>query len=60
MGQKLAALGFAGSCVIAVTANPAMAQQSGGMLYAVFIAPDSDFSKLQSTYDKMLKSWQVK
>jgi len=35
-------------------------QQSGGILYAVFIAPDSDFGKLQSTYDKMVKSWQVK
>lgn len=35
-------------------------QQSGGILYVVFIAPDSDFSKLQSTYNKMLKSCQVK
>lgn len=35
-------------------------QQQGGILYAVFIAPESDFSKLQSTYNKMLKSWQVK
>jgi len=32
----------------------------GGILYAVFIAPESDFGQLQSTYKKMLNSLQLK
>ncbi len=32
----------------------------GGMLHLVFIAPESDFAKLQPTYQKMLDSLQVK
>jgi len=31
----------------------------GGLLYAIFIAPERDFSKLGSTYEKMLQSLQV-
>ena len=32
----------------------------GSLLYLVFIAPDKDFSDLRPTYEKMLKSIQVK
>ena len=32
----------------------------GGILYAVFIAPESDFGQLQSTYKKMLNSLHLK
>jgi len=34
--------------------------QGGGLLYLVFIAPENDFSRLRSTYRKMLKSLQVR
>lgn len=32
----------------------------GGLLYLVFIAPENDFSRLRSTYKKMLKSFQAR
>jgi Zn-dependent protease with chaperone function len=32
----------------------------GGLIYLVFIAPENDFSRLSSTYDKMLNSLQLK
>ncbi|MDP9162196.1 MAG: M48 family metallopeptidase [Acidobacteriota bacterium] len=36
-----------------------VARPQGGLLYLVFIAPDKDFSQLQSTYERMLNSLQV-
>lgn len=35
-------------------------RQQGGLLYMVFIAPQKEFSQLNSTYQKMLQSLQVK
>jgi beta-barrel assembly-enhancing protease len=35
-------------------------RSQGGLLYLVFIAPENDFSRLRSTYRKMLKSFQVR
>ena len=32
----------------------------GGLLYAIFIAPETDFGKLRPTYEKMVDSLQVK
>lgn len=32
----------------------------GGLIYLVFIAPENDFSKLRSTYEKTLNSLEVK
>ncbi|HYL15412.1 MAG TPA: M48 family metallopeptidase [Terriglobales bacterium] len=32
----------------------------GGLIYLVFIAPENDFSRLSSTYDKILNSLQLK
>ena len=32
----------------------------GAILYAVFIAPQSEFGQLQSTYKKMLRSLRLK
>ena len=37
-----------------------LAMPSGGMLHIVFIAPESQFAQLQSTYQKMLDSLQVR
>ena len=35
-------------------------RSQGGLIYLVFIAPENDFSKLRSTYEKTLNSLQVK
>jgi hypothetical protein len=35
-------------------------RSEGGLIYLVFIAPENDFSKLRSTYEKTLNSLQVK
>lgn len=32
---------------------------SGGLLYLIFIAPESDFGQIQPTYQQMLDSLQV-
>ena len=37
-----------------------VARPRGGLLYLVFIAPDRDFGHLQSTYERMLNSLQVR
>ena len=37
-----------------------LARPQGGLLYAIFIAPDRDFNRLKPTYEKMLNSLQVK
>jgi len=37
-----------------------VARPQGGMLSLVFVAPDNTFSKLKSTYQKMLQSLQLK
>ena len=36
-----------------------VARPQGGLLYLVFIAPDTDFGQLRSTYERMLNSLQV-
>lgn len=38
----------------------AVPRSQGGLLYLVFIAPENEFSRLRSTYERMLKSLQVK
>jgi hypothetical protein len=35
-------------------------RSQGGLLYLVFVAPESDFNQLHSTYQKMLDSLQVR
>jgi hypothetical protein len=35
-------------------------RSEGGLIYLVFIAPENDFGKLRSTYEKTLNSLQVK
>jgi hypothetical protein len=37
-----------------------LAMPSGGMMHIVFIAPESQFGQLQSTYQKMLDTLQVR
>jgi hypothetical protein len=32
----------------------------GGMLYAVFVAPERDFSELRPAYESMLRSLHLK
>jgi hypothetical protein len=34
--------------------------QDGSLIFMIFIAPESDFSRLQPTFDAMLKSAQFK
>jgi Zn-dependent protease with chaperone function len=38
----------------------ALPRQDGSLVYAVFIAPESDFTQLRPTYEQMLRSWHVK
>ncbi len=38
----------------------ALPSSGGGLLYAIFIAPERDFAKLRPTYEKMLDSLQLK
>ena len=38
----------------------ALPRRDGSLLYAVFIAPDKDFTQLRPTYERMLKSWKIK
>ena len=35
-------------------------RSQGGLMYLIFIAPQNDFSQLQRTYQKMLRSLQVR
>jgi len=37
-----------------------LATPSGGMMHIVFIAPEGQFPQLQSTYQKMLDTLQVR
>jgi beta-barrel assembly-enhancing protease len=37
-----------------------VARPQGGLLYLVFIAPDRDFGKLRSTYQRMLNSLEIR
>lgn len=34
--------------------------RDGLLLYAVFVSPESDFSALRPTFEKMLRSWRIK
>jgi hypothetical protein len=34
--------------------------QRGGLIFMIFIAPESDFSKFQPTFEAMVKSVQFK
>jgi len=38
----------------------ALPQPGGGMLYAVFIAPERDFTKLRPTFENMLRSLHLR
>jgi hypothetical protein len=38
----------------------ALPRKSGGVLYAVFVAPDPDFTGLWPTFERMLNSLQVR
>lgn len=35
-------------------------RSDGSLAYVIFIAPESDFNKLQPTFEKMLRSWRMK
>jgi Zn-dependent protease with chaperone function len=38
----------------------ALPHAQGGLLYAVFIAPERDFSELRPTFENMLRSWHLR